>query len=165
MIDKTLFSVSTEETRYYLNGIYLHSIKEKEKEVLRAVATDGHRLSRLSASLPKNANNLEGVIIPRKTVTEIKKIIDNQDGQVKIQIAKNKIKFTINNVIITSKLLDGTFPDYERVIPNNNTKELNSKQTMSLLLQLDRVSTLSSDRTRAIKFKLLKNFRNYSRKS
>ena len=67
--------------------------------------------------MPKNANNLEGVIIPRKTVTEIKKIIDNQDGKVKIQIAKNKIKFTLNNVIITSKLLDGTFPDYERVIP------------------------------------------------
>ena len=91
LIDKTLFSVSTEETRYYLNGIYLHSIKDGEKEVLRAVATDGHRLSRLSAPVPKNANNLEGVIIPRKTVTEIKKIIDNQDGKVKIQIAKNKI--------------------------------------------------------------------------
>ena len=95
LIDKTLFSVSTEETRYYLNGIYLHSIKKRKKKFLRAVATDGHRLSRLSASLPKNANNLEGVIIPRKTVTEIKKIIDNQDGQVNIQIAKNKIKFTI----------------------------------------------------------------------
>ncbi len=153
LIDKTLFSVSTEETRYYLNGIYLHSIKEKEKEALRAVATDGHRLSRLSAALPKNANNLEGVIIPRKTVTEIKKIIDNQDGQVKVQIAKNKIKFSINNVIITSKLLDGTFPDYERVIPSNNTKEL-IVDAQEFIAAVDRVSTLSSDRTRAIKFKL-----------
>ncbi len=153
LIDKTLFSVSTEETRYYLNGIYLHSIKEKETEVLRAVATDGHRLSRLSASLPKNAHNLEGVIIPRKTVTEIKKIIDNQDGQVKIQIAKNKIKFSLNNVIITSKLLDGTFPDYERVIPNNNSKEL-IVDAQEFIAAVDRVSTLSSDRTKAIKFKL-----------
>ncbi len=153
LIDKTLFSVSTEETRYYLNGIYIHSIKEGDKEVLRAVATDGHRLSRLSSSLPKNANNLEGVIIPRKTVTEIKKIIDNYEGAVKIQIAKNKIKFTINNVIITSKLLDGAFPDYERVIPSNNTKEL-LVDTQEFIDAVDRVSTLSSDRTRAIKFKL-----------
>ena len=103
--------------------------------------------------MPKNANNLEGVIIPRKTVTEIKKIIDNQDGQVKIQIAKNKIKFSLNNVIITSKLLDGTFPDYERVIPNNNSKEL-IVDTQEFIAAVDRVSTLSSDRTRAIKFKL-----------
>ena len=153
LIDKTLFSVSTEETRYYLNGIYLHSIKEKEKEMLRAVATDGHRLSRLSTTLPKNANNLEGVIIPRKTVTEIKKIIDDQEGQVKIQIAKNKIKFSLNNVIITSKLLDGTFPDYERVIPSNNSKQL-IVDAQEFIAAVDRVSTLSSDRTKAIKFKL-----------
>ena len=155
LIDKTLFSVSTEETRYYLNGIYLHSIKDDEQEVLRAVATDGHRLSRLSASLPKNVKNLEGVIIPRKTVTEIKKIIDNLEGKVKIQIAKNKIKFTIDNVIITSKLLDGAFPDYERVIPENNTKEL-IVDKLEFIAAVDRVSTLSSDRTRAIKFSLVK---------
>ena len=156
LIDKTIFSVSTEETRYYLNGIYLHSIKESGKEeVLRAVATDGHRLSRLSAPLPKNANNLNGVIIPRKTVTEIKKIIDNQDGTVRVQIAKNKIKFIIDNVIITSKLLDGAFPDYERVIPENNTKEL-TVDKQEFISAVDRVSTLSSDRTKAIKFKLVK---------
>ncbi len=153
LIDKTIFSVSTEETRYYLNGIYLHSIKENEKEVLRAVATDGHRLSRLSATLPQNIKNLNGVIIPRKTVTEIKKIIDTQEGNVKVQIANNKIRFSINNVIITSKLLDGAFPDYERVIPSNNTKEL-VVETQEFIAAVDRVSTLSSDRTRAIKFKL-----------
>ena len=86
LLNKTKIAISNDDTRHYLNGIYLHSIKENQKEVLRAVATDGHRLSRLSAPLPKNADNLEGVIIPRKTVTEIKKIIDNQDGIVKIQM-------------------------------------------------------------------------------
>ena len=156
LIDKTLFSVSTEETRYYLNGIYLHSIKEDNGEVLRAVATDGHRLSRLSADLPVNANNLEGVIIPRKTVIELKKIIDNNDTLVKVQIAKNKIKFVVNNIIITSKLLDGAFPDYARVIPNNNNKEL-IIETKEFVDAVDRVSTLSSDRTKAIKFNIRKS--------
>ena len=128
------------------------------------MATDGHRLSRLSASLPNNVKNLEGVIIPRKTVTEIKKIIDNLEGKVKIQIAKNKIKFTIDNVIITSKLLDGAFPDYERVIKENNSKEL-IVDNLEFIAAVDRVSTLSSDRTRAIKFtRLLIKFRNYCRK-
>ena len=153
LIDKTLFSVSTEETRYYLNGIYIHSVIDDGKEVLRAVATDGHRLSRLSEDLPKNAESLSGVIIPRKTVIELKKILENRDTQVRVQIAKNKIKFVVDNVIITSKLLDGAFPDYERVIPNNNNKEL-VIPTKDFIDAVDRISTLSSDRTRAIKFKL-----------
>jgi len=153
LIDKTLFSVSTEETRYYLNGIYIHSIIEEEKEVLRAVATDGHRLSRLSSELPKNANDLKGVIIPRKTVIELKKIIENKETFVRIQIAKNKVKFVVDNIVITSKLLDGAFPDYERVIPSNNNKEL-VIATKEFIDAVDRISTLSSDRTRAIKFKI-----------
>ncbi len=158
LIDKTLFSVSTEETRYYLNGIYIHTIKEDNdnNEVFRAVATDGHRLSRLSTDLPKNANNLEGVIIPRKTVIELKKIIDNTETLVKVLISKNKIKFIVNNIIITSKLLDGAFPDYARVIPNNNNKEL-IIETKEFVDAVDRVSTLSSDRTKAIKFNLKRN--------
>ena len=154
LIDKTLFSVSTEETRYYLNGIYIHSVlNEDKKEVLRAVATDGHRLSRLSSELPENASNLSGVIIPRKTVIELKKILENRQTKVKVKIAKNKIKFIADNIVITSKLLDGAFPDYERVIPNNNNKEL-VIPTKEFIDAVDRISTLSSDRTRAIKFKL-----------
>ncbi len=153
LIDKTLFSVSTEETRYYLNGIYIHSVIDGGKEVFRAVATDGHRLSRLSTELPENANKLSGVIIPRKTVIELKKIIENKDTIVKVQIAKNKIKFIVDNIVITSKLLDGAFPDYERVIPSNNNKEL-IISTKEFIDAVDRISTLSSDRTRAIKFKI-----------
>ncbi|MAJ24646.1 MAG: DNA polymerase III subunit beta [Rickettsiales bacterium] len=153
LIDKTLFSVSTEETRYYLNGIYIHAVKEDSNEKFRVVATDGHRLSRLSTELPLNANDLQGVIIPRKTVTELRKIIDSKQNIVKIQISKNKIRFIIDNITLTSKLLDGAFPDYEKVIPNNNKKELiiDNKEFIDAV---DRVSTLSSDRTRAIKFEL-----------
>tara|TARA_Y100001935_G_C17287316_1_gene501134 strand:- start:290 stop:1405 length:1116 start_codon:yes stop_codon:yes gene_type:complete len=153
LIDKTLFSVSTEETRYYLNGIYIHSVKDQSGEVFRAVATDGHRLSRLSEVLPKNANNLKGVIIPRKTVIELRKILETADVLIKVQIAKNKIKFVIDNIVITSKLLDGAFPDYERVIPDNNKKEL-IINTKDFIDAVDRVSTVSSDRTKAIKFNL-----------
>ncbi len=153
LIDKTLFSVSTEETRYYLNGIFVHSIKEAGEEVFRVVATDGHRLSRLSSKMPLNTSDLEGVIIPRKTVIELRKILENKESKVKVQISKNKIKFIIENIIITSKLLDGTFPDYERVIPNNNKKEL-IIDTKEFIDAVDRVSTLSSDRTKAIKFNL-----------
>ncbi len=153
LIDKTLFSVSTEETRYYLNGIYIHSVKEDNEERLRVVATDGHRLSRLSTELPLNAKDLEGVIIPRKTVIELRKIIDSKQNTVKIQLSKNKIRFIIDNITLTSKLLDGAFPDYEKVIPSNNTKELiiDNKEFIDAV---DRVSTVSSDRTRAIKFEL-----------
>ena len=157
LIDKTLFSVSTEETRYYLNGIYIHSVKEDNDEVFRVVATDGHRLSRLSSELPKNASGLEGVIIPRKTVIELRKILDSKQGIVNVQKAKNKIKFIIDNITITSKLLDGAFPDYERVIPNNNKKEL-IIDTKEFIDAVDRVSTLSSDKTRAIKFELKSPF-------
>ena len=120
---------------------------------MRVVATDGHRLSRLSTELPLNANNLQGVIIPRKTVIELRKIIDSKQNTVKIQLSKNKIRFIVDNISLTSKLLDGAFPDYEKVIPNNNTKELiiDNKEFIDAV---DRVSTVSSDRTRAIKFEL-----------
>ena len=153
LIDKTLFSVSTEETRYYLNGIFIHSVKEVDNERFRVVATDGHRLSRLSTELPPNLNNLKGVIIPRKTVIELRKILDSKQNTVKIQLSQNKIRFIIDNISLTSKLLDGAFPDYEKVIPSNNTKELiiDNKEFIDAV---DRVSTLSSDRTKAIKFKL-----------
>ncbi len=153
LIDKTLFSVSTEETRYYLNGIYLHSAQDGDSEVMRAVATDGHRLSRLSLELPKNAENLNGIIIPRKTVVEVRKLLDSYEGEARVQITKNKIRFSIGDVVLTSKLLDGTFPDYERVIPENNDKEVYLNRR-DLTDAVDRVSTVSTDRTRATKFLL-----------
>ena len=92
LFDKSKFAMSSEETRYYLNGIFIHSVKEENEERFRVVATDGHRLSRLSTELPLNAKNLEGVIIPRKTVIELRKIIDGKQNTVKIQLSKNKIE-------------------------------------------------------------------------
>ena len=156
LIDKTLFSVSTEETRYYLNGIYIHTVKEENEERFRVVATDGHRLSRLSTELPSNAKNLGGVIIPRKTVIELRKIIDGKQNTVRVQLSKNKIRFSIDSISLTSKLLDGTFPDYEKVIPSNNTKELiiDNKEFIDAV---DRVSTVSMEKSRAVKISLSNN--------
>ena len=120
LIDKTKFAISTEETRYYLNGIYVHGHNGK----LRAVATDGHRLALAEMDLPEGAAGLPGVIMPRKTIAEIRRLIDGSDADIAISISEAKVRFHFNSAIITSKLIDGTFPDYERVIPKGNDKEL-----------------------------------------
>ena len=154
MIDKTAFAMSIEETRYYLNGIYMHALKEESK--LRTVSTDGHRLSRVDMKLPEGSEQIPGIIIPRKTIIEIRKLLEDQDGNVNLSISENKIMLSLNNVVLTSKLLDGTFPDYSRVIPEQNDKEINvSNQLLSEAV--DRVSTVSTDKTRAIKINLKKD--------
>lgn len=150
VIDRTQFAVSTEETRYYLNGLYVHAKKEGASEVLRVVATDGHRLACVESPLPKGAEDLKGVIIPRKTVGEIRKLLD--DGSIEnvtVEISENKVRFSVTDITLTSKLIDGTYPDYERVIPTDNDKslELNVKELASAV---DRVSVVA-ERTRAIK--------------
>lgn len=150
VIDRTKFAVSTEETRYYLNGIYMHVKNEGGMSVLRVVATDGHRLACVESPIPNGAENMSGVIIPRKTVGEIRKLIDDAGvDNVLVSLSDNKIRFTIEDVTLTSKLIDGTYPDYERVIPTNNDKkiELNVKE---LSAAVDRVSVVA-ERTRAIK--------------
>ena len=155
LIDKTSFSMSSEETRYYLNGIYLHSIKEGEINKLRTVATDGHRLSRVDMSLPDGADGIPGVIIPRKTIMEIRKLLEDHTGNISLSLSDTKIRLSFNNVILTSKLLDGTFPDYSRVIPEQNEKLVTiSNQLISEAV--DRVSTVSTDKTRAIKININK---------
>ena len=155
LIDKTSFSMSSEETRYYLNGIYLHSIKEGELNKLRTVSTDGHRLSRVDMSLPDGADGIPGVIIPRKTIMEIRKLLEDHTGNISLSLSDTKIRLSFNNVILTSKLLDGTFPDYSRVIPEQNDKLVTiSNQLISEAV--DRVSTVSTDKTRAIKININK---------
>jgi DNA polymerase-3 subunit beta len=163
LIDRTKFAVSTEETRYYLNGIYIHAKMEGEIGVLRAAATDGHRLGCVETPLPKGAENIEGVIIPRKTISEIRKLIDTVDDEIFISLSNNKIRFAFNGVILTSKLIDGTYPDYERVIPRNNDKilEINVKE---LSAAVDRVSVIA-ERTRAIKISTSSNKINISTSS
>src|ERR1700742_3694333 len=110
IIGKTSFAISTEETRYYLNGIYLHAAKDAKPPVLRAVATDGHRLARYELELPDGAGDMPGVIVPRKTVTELRRLLDDADGAIEIALSDTKIQFTFNGVELTSKLIDGTFP-------------------------------------------------------
>lgn len=150
VIDRTQFAVSTEETRYYLNGVYMHAKKEGEAKVLRVVATDGHRLACVESPLPQGAENLAGVIIPRKTVTEIRKLLDDSSVEnVTVSMSDNKVRFTLEDVTLTSKLIDGTYPDYERVIPTDNDKNLELK-VKELASAVDRVSVVA-ERTRAIK--------------
>jgi len=153
LIDKTRFAISTEETRYYLNGIYLHTADTEGIPVLRAVATDGHRLARVETPIPMDADGMPGIIIPRKAVNEIRKLIDDRDGDVAISLSDTKICFSFGDSLLTSKLIDGTFPDYERVIPAGNDKilEMDGK---SFAQAVDRVSTVSTEKTRAIKMSL-----------
>ncbi len=154
LIDKTAFAMSLEETRYYLNGIYLHALKDEKK--LRTVSTDGHRLSRVDMALPEGAEDIPGVIIPRKTIIEIRKLLEDQEGNLDLSVSDNKIMMKLNNVVLTSKLLDGTFPDYSRVIPEQNEKEILVSNKL-LSEAVDRVSTVSTDKTRAIKINLNKD--------
>jgi DNA polymerase III subunit beta len=153
LIDKTQFAISTEETRYYLNGIYLHAIESDGVPMLRAVATDGHRLARVELACPKGAEKMPGVIVPRKTVTEVQRLVESPDGGVTVELSPTKIRFTLGDVVLTSKLIDGTFPDYARVIPQGNDKEL-EVESARFAEAVDRVSTISSERGRAVKLNL-----------
>jgi DNA polymerase-3 subunit beta len=153
LINKTRFAISTEETRYYLNGIYLHGAEADGKNALRAVATDGHRLAQVDMDLPKGADGMPGIIVPRKTVLEVHKLLEDSDKTVKVELSTSKIRFTIGDVILTSQLIDGTFPDYGRVIPQGNDKVLNVSNA-EFAHAVDLVSTLSSDKGRAVKLKV-----------
>jgi DNA polymerase-3 subunit beta len=153
LIDRTRFAISTEETRYYLNGIYLHATKNDEVPVIRAVATDGHRLARMEMVLPEGAAGMPGVIIPRKAVLELRKLVEEDENEVQIALSETKIRFSVGEAALTSKLIDGTFPDYDRVIPSNNDKimEVDCK---SFAEAVDRVSTISTEKSRAVKLAL-----------
>ncbi|HZB93069.1 MAG TPA: DNA polymerase III subunit beta [Stellaceae bacterium] len=150
LIDRTRFAISMEETRYYLNGIFLHAAKSNDVPMLRAVATDGHRLARMELPLPEGAEGMPGVIVPRKTVTELRKLIDEIDQDVQIALSDTKIRFTFGSAVLTSKLIDGTFPDYDRVIPSGNDKIL-EVQCKEFAEAVDRVSTISTEKSRAVK--------------
>jgi DNA polymerase-3 subunit beta len=153
LIDRTRFAISTEETRYYLNGIYLHVFDRDGTPVLRAVSTDGHRLASVELPLPDGAAGMPGVIVPRKTVGEIRKLIDETGDDVEISLSEAKIKFSFDDAVLTSKLIDGTFPDYQRVIPVGNDKEM-TVDRKALSDAVDRVSAISSEKSRAVKLAL-----------
>src|SRR6187401_194965 len=153
LIDKTQFAISTEETRYYLNGIYLHTAGTNKAPTLRAVATDGHRLAQFELALPEGASGMPGIIVPRKTVGEVQRLIEDNEAEITVKLSQGKIRFTIGDVVLTSKLIDGTFPDYARVIPLGNEKEL-VVDKKEFEQAVDRVSTVSSERGRAVKLSL-----------
>jgi DNA polymerase-3 subunit beta len=153
LIDKTQFAISTEETRYYLNGIYLHTAGSAKAPTLRAVATDGHRLAQFELPSPAGAEGMPGIIVPRKTVGEVQRLIEDNEAEVALELSQGKIRFTLGEAVLTSKLIDGTFPDYARVIPVGNDKELTIDKK-EFEQAVDRVSTVSSERGRAVKLSL-----------
>lgn len=153
LIDKTKFAISTEETRYYLNGIYLHGTQSEGVDVLRAVATDGHRLALAEVSAPTGAKDLAGVIVPRKAIAEMRRLIEGIDGTIIIEVSDSKIIFRAKRAVLTSKLIDGSFPDYARVIPQGNDKKL-TIDNKAFEAAVDRVSTVSAERSRSVKMSL-----------
>jgi len=152
IIDKTRFAISTEETRYYLNGIFLH-VSDEAQPVLKAAATDGHRLARVTVPRPSGAEGMPDVIIPRKCVAELRKLLEEVDGTVQVSLSESKIRFGLGNAVLTSKLIDGTFPDYSRVIPTANDKLLRI-DPREFEEGVDRVATIASEKTRAVKMAL-----------
>jgi DNA polymerase-3 subunit beta len=156
LIDRTRFAISTEETRYYLNGIFLH-VSDEAQPVLKAAATDGHRLARFTLPRPDGAEGMPDVIVPRKALAELRKLLEESlDTNVEIDLSASKIRFTLggeNGVVLTSKLIDGTFPDYSRVIPTGNDKLL-KLDPRSFFEGVDRVATIATEKTRAVKIGL-----------
>lgn len=150
LIDLTQFAISTEETRYYLNGIFFHTVEDEGSLVFRAVATDGHRLARVQCEAPSGSEGMPGIIVPRKAVGEIQRLVEDPDASVSVEVSDTKIRLSVGDVILTSKLIDGTFPDYNRVIPTGNDKELRMDRA-TFASAVDRVSTISSERGRAVK--------------
>ncbi len=146
IIDKTRFAISSEETRYYLMGIFLHVADDK----LKAAATDGHRLARVTVDKPDGADGMPDVIIPKKCVVELRKLLDEVDGTAEVSLSPTKVRFGLGSAVLTSKLIDGTFPDYNRVIPTANDKLL-KLDPKSFMAGVDRVATIASEKTRAVK--------------
>ena len=156
LIDRTRFAISTEETRYYLNGIFLH-VTDEDEPLLKAAATDGHRLARFTLPRPEGAAGMPDVIVPRKAVGELRKLLEESlDSNVLIDLSASKIRFTMGGeggVVLTSKLIDGTFPDYSRVIPTANDKLLKVDPKL-FYAGVDRVATIATEKTRAVKIGL-----------
>jgi DNA polymerase-3 subunit beta len=153
LFDKSKFAISTEETRYYLNGVYMHVAEGDGGRKLRCVATDGHRLARIDAPLPDGADTMPGVIVPRKTVNEMRKLLEDDEAQIAVSVSETKVRFATPEITLTSKVIDGTFPDYTRVIPMGNSRKL-EVDASEFAKAVDRVATVSSERSRAVKLAL-----------
>ena len=160
LLNKCKFSVSNDETRHYLTGIFFHQTQVDDKFFLTAAATDSHRMS-ISKIRLKNKIEFDPVILPKKTIFQLCSILEDYDGDIKISNIKSKIKFEINNSILISKLIDGKFPNYVQVIPKENQKKLEI-DLRSFLNSVDRVASVSLDKKDGVKFSLSKDMLNLS---
>jgi DNA polymerase-3 subunit beta len=156
LVDRTRFAISTEETRYYLNGIYLHLAETADGPKLRAVATDGHRLALYEEEPPEGLKGMAGVIVPRKTIAELRKLADETQDEIEVAVSDTKIRFQVGAVSLTSKLIDGTFPEYERVIPKGNDRVLRVGKK-EFAEAVARVAAISTERSRPVKLSIEKN--------
>ena len=153
LFDKSKFAMSTEEARYYLNGVYMHVADSGGSQVLRCVATDGHQLAQIDAELPSGADGMPGVIVPRKTVNELRMILEADDQEIAVSVSESKVRFAAPGITLTSKVVEGTFPDYTRVIPTENDKRL-EVDAKEFAKAVDRVATVSSETSRVVKLSL-----------
>lgn len=150
LFSKTRTAVSTEETRYYLNGVYMHVAEADGEKVLRCVATDGHRLARIDAELPDGAEEMPGVIVPRKAIGELSKLLEGDSDEIAVSVSETKVRFATPEVTLTSKVIDGNFPDYVRVIPVGNNRRM-EVDAFELTKAVDRVATVSLETSRVVK--------------
>lgn len=155
LLDRAAFAMSTEATRYYLNGIYLHA-PDASQPILRAVATDGHRLARVDVPAPEGISDMPGIIIPRMTVAHIQKMLSAIADEVTLELSNQKIRITTESSTLTSRLVDGTFPAYDRVIPEGSNQILYALKD-DLLSIVERVSVIDSDKTRTVKLSMSEN--------
>jgi len=150
LIDKTRFAISAEETRYYLNGLYLHAVNDGGVAKLRAVATDGSRLALAEMPAPEGAVGMPGVIVPRKTIGEARRLLDDAGETVELALSPQKVRFEFNGAALTSKVIDGNFPDYARVIPKDNTRIVRVDAEL-FAKAVDRVATISAEKSRSVR--------------
>ncbi|WP_440911042.1 DNA polymerase III subunit beta [Candidatus Pelagibacter sp.] len=160
LLNKCKFSVSNDETRHYLSGIYFHQTEVEDKNYLTAVATDSHRMSISKIRLDEKIE-FDPIILPKKTIFQLCSLLDSYDGDVKVSNLKSKIKFELNNSILISKLIDGKFPNYIQVIPKNNQKKLEIDLKL-FLNSVDRVASVSLDKKDGVKFNLSNDTLNLS---
>ena len=150
LIDKTRFAVSTEETRYYLNGLYFHGVVEDGAEKLRAVGTDGLRLALAQMPAPDGFAGAQGIIIPRKTVVEVRRLLDDAGESVTMALSQQKVHFGFGAATMTSKVIDGSFPAYERVIPRDNRRVVMLDNAL-FAAAVRRVAIISNERSRPVR--------------
>ena len=155
LLNKSKFSISNDETRHYLNGVFLHQTEHDKNYFLTAAATDGHRMS-ISKTKLNSKINFESIILPKKTIYQLVTLLEDQEATIKICNIKSKIKFEFNNSILISKLIDGKFPNYIQVIPTTNEKKLEINLN-NFLSSVDRVASVSTDKKEGVKFQLLKD--------